>query len=425
MPSTKLPLRSLDLFSGSGGITRALEGICTPVAYCDNADQSVEVLTDLMKQGKLPTAPIHRDVSKLSASWLNGGKKAGGGGVQAILGGFPCVGFSLLGKKEGFDDVQSSLFREVVRLTDELQPQILFLENVAAILQQGMKQVCEELCRKRGYELRWCIVTAANVGAPQNRARWYGLAVRPGFDISSATIGARYKPFASWSKKEPPERMKCFDKPQEAAAARLRVGLMGNAVVPDAARAAFLYLCGPMDGAVDPKPGRMLDPGRLTLLPAGSHQAKAAKRPASAGAANARWPLCGVCAPGTAQPIAMKRPVFPQALQLDLVLDPKAYKTTAAPQNRLPDLEGPVKRTRWPTPRHAGGIGPSNHLTRRTSTDLTTFTRFERSTPDGVRACRLSPLLPEWLMGYPQGWTRAAQSGFIRKKPSRPASAAG
>ena len=54
-------LKSLDLFSGIGGITHALRGIAEPVAYCDIEPNSRAVLEANMRRGNLPRAPIAHD----------------------------------------------------------------------------------------------------------------------------------------------------------------------------------------------------------------------------------------------------------------------------------------------------------------------------------------------------------------------------
>ena len=53
---------SVDLFTGIGGFTLAFENKCKPLLYCDNNDGVVGTLKGLMKQGKIPHAPVVTDV---------------------------------------------------------------------------------------------------------------------------------------------------------------------------------------------------------------------------------------------------------------------------------------------------------------------------------------------------------------------------
>lgn len=50
--------------------------------------------------------------------------------IDLLIGGPPCQGFSIAGKKLNFDDDRSKLFFEFVRLKNELNPKYFLLENV-------------------------------------------------------------------------------------------------------------------------------------------------------------------------------------------------------------------------------------------------------------------------------------------------------
>ena len=70
---------------------------------------------------------------------------------------------------------RSKLFFEIVRLAKEIKPSFLFLENVSAIRTRGLDRVIEELT-EIGYDLRWCMLSASEVGAKHKRERWFLLA---------------------------------------------------------------------------------------------------------------------------------------------------------------------------------------------------------------------------------------------------------
>jgi site-specific DNA-cytosine methylase len=144
------PLRSLDLFSGIGGLTLALHGLAEPLVYCDIEAASRAVLHDNMKLGRLPTAVVSTDVTQLDPAWIK--QNAPTGSPEAIVAGFPCVGFSSVGKHEGFQNPATSLFNSILRLVDIL-PSVrwLFLENVPQILKSGMSHVVHELHTRRGF----------------------------------------------------------------------------------------------------------------------------------------------------------------------------------------------------------------------------------------------------------------------------------
>lgn len=160
-------LHGLDLFSGIGGITKALEDWVQPVAYCEIDTYAQAVLLSRMSTGELPTAPIWNDVSTLPADELPR--------IDIIYGGFPCQDISVAGAGRGLEGKRSGLFYEIMRLVDVLRPSFLFLENVPAITSRGLREVAEEIT-KRGYDSRWCTLSAAEVGAPHKRERWWLLA---------------------------------------------------------------------------------------------------------------------------------------------------------------------------------------------------------------------------------------------------------
>jgi DNA (cytosine-5)-methyltransferase 1 len=165
-----MTLSVLDLFSGIGGNTLALHGITKTVAYCEFDKHAQAVLKSRMADGLIPDAPIFPDVTTLKGSDV--------GTIDMIVGGFPCQDISCAGKGAGIvEGTRSGLFYEIMRLTDEIKPRFLFLENVPAIRTRGLDIVLRELTQRR-YDCRWTMLSAAQVGARHKRERWFALAVR-------------------------------------------------------------------------------------------------------------------------------------------------------------------------------------------------------------------------------------------------------
>ena len=63
--------------------------------------------------------------------------------VDVLCAGWPCPGFSVAGRGEGFDHEGSGLWVEVIRLVRELGPRYVVLENVSALLARGLWRVLE------------------------------------------------------------------------------------------------------------------------------------------------------------------------------------------------------------------------------------------------------------------------------------------
>ncbi len=160
-------LNGLDLFSGIGGITKALENWVKPVAYCEVDRYAQAVLLSRMAEGSIPIAPIWDDVRTLTGDMLLP--------IDIIYGGFPCQDISVAGKGKGLAGERSGLFFEIMRLVSEIRPTFLFLENVPAITNRGLGTVTAEITQ-RGYDCRWTTLSAAEVGANHKRDRWWLLA---------------------------------------------------------------------------------------------------------------------------------------------------------------------------------------------------------------------------------------------------------
>ena len=172
-------LSGLDLFSGIGGLTIALGDWVKPIAYCDNDPYSQAVLLSRMRDGSLPIAPIWDDVQTLSTDEI---ASTHTGGIDIIYGGFPCQDISVAGTGLGLDGERSGLFFEITRLVSELRPSFIFLENVPAITTRGLPDICLAIT-SLGYDCRWTIVSAAEVGACHIRERWFLLAYADGVQL--------------------------------------------------------------------------------------------------------------------------------------------------------------------------------------------------------------------------------------------------
>jgi DNA (cytosine-5)-methyltransferase 1 len=95
------------------------------------------------------------------------------GRVDCIHAGFPCQDISVAGKQAGLGEgTRSGLYREVLRIAGVVRPRFLFLENVSAILSNGLGTVLGDLAAM-GYDADYCCIRASDVGAPHGRDRWF------------------------------------------------------------------------------------------------------------------------------------------------------------------------------------------------------------------------------------------------------------
>lgn len=160
-------LNGLDLFSGIGGMSLALKEWVRPIVYCEIDPYCQGVL--LSRMGcEINAAPIWDNINTLDGSNFEES-------VEIIYGSFPCQDISIAGYGKGLEGERSGLFFEIVRLAKEIQPKFIFLENVPTICSRGGIRVVREITQM-GYDCRWCVISAASIGALHKRERWFLLA---------------------------------------------------------------------------------------------------------------------------------------------------------------------------------------------------------------------------------------------------------
>lgn len=101
--------------------------------------------------------------------------------ADLIVGGFPCQPFSSSGSMKGLDDPRGQLFREIVRLLQDLKPKGFILENVRGLMLhkngETLKIILKELEVNGLYKVKYKVIDAARI-LPQERSRLYFVGVR-------------------------------------------------------------------------------------------------------------------------------------------------------------------------------------------------------------------------------------------------------
>lgn len=158
----------IDLFSGCGGLSQGFIDAGYNIAlgidswedaietFRFNHKNSIGIVTDLIK-----TTPL--EISKQ----INIPK------VDIIVGGPPCQGFSIAGKRF-IDDERNKLYKSFVDFVAFYKPKAFLLENVPNIISMGkgvFKDSIIEDFEKIGYKVNYKILMASDFGVPQNRKR--------------------------------------------------------------------------------------------------------------------------------------------------------------------------------------------------------------------------------------------------------------
>ena len=158
----KAPLKILDGFAGIGGFSYAAHKIVGGF----ETTQFIEIDPYCQKILKKhwPHVPIHDDIKTFTAYPEQ---------YDVITGGFPCQDISTAGRGKGItQETRSGLFYELIRVIRMVRPKFVILENVAAILNNGLDIVLGELS-EAGYDAEWAVISASSLGACHRRSRWW------------------------------------------------------------------------------------------------------------------------------------------------------------------------------------------------------------------------------------------------------------
>jgi len=157
-------VNELALFAGAGGgiLGGKLLGWRT-VCAVEREPYAASVLAQRQNDGLLPAFPIWDDVCTFDGRpWR--------GVVDVVSGGFPCQDISAAGKGAGIDGERSGLWGEMARIVGEVRPRFVFVENSPLLVGRGLIRVLADLA-EMGFDARWGVVGADNVGAPHRRER--------------------------------------------------------------------------------------------------------------------------------------------------------------------------------------------------------------------------------------------------------------
>ena len=158
----KSDLTMLDTFAGIGGFSYAASKLVGNI----KTTQFIEIDPFCQKILKKhwPNVPIHDDIRTFTAKPFQ---------WDVLCGGFPCQDLSVAGRRAGITkESRSGLFYELMRVVRLVRPKFIVLENVAAILNNGLDIVLGELS-EAGYDAEWSIISASSLGACHRRSRWW------------------------------------------------------------------------------------------------------------------------------------------------------------------------------------------------------------------------------------------------------------
>jgi DNA (cytosine-5)-methyltransferase 1 len=163
----KTVIRTIDLFCGLGGFRLAAQGAAREggsVAQClFSCDIDAACRTAYEANfGERPQG----DIAAVAAERVPD--------HDLLLAGFPCQPFSIIGRRQGFEDTRGTLFFDIARILEAKRPQAVLLENVKMLKGHNGGKTLErimETLRELGYLCDFRVLNALDFGLPQKRER--------------------------------------------------------------------------------------------------------------------------------------------------------------------------------------------------------------------------------------------------------------
>lgn len=171
-------IKYLDLFAGCGGLSLGFEmsGEFEGVAFVENWQPAI----DTFKRNFPNSILLKEDITDLTEEDI---KKLNGNSIDLIIGGPPCQGFSIAGKRDP-KDPRNSLFMDFVRVVGIIKPKMFLMENVKGLVSMKTasgEKVIEVIIRefeRIGYKVKYKVIDAATYGVPQHRHRIFFIGVK-------------------------------------------------------------------------------------------------------------------------------------------------------------------------------------------------------------------------------------------------------
>jgi DNA (cytosine-5)-methyltransferase 1 len=167
--------RVIDLFSGCGGLSYCfIEAGYEVVLGIDHWKDAITTFENSHKNSKGLVADLFIETPKQIS------KKTGVTDIDVIIGGPPCQGFSIAGKRI-LNDERNKLYKSFVSFVKFYKPKAFLMENVPNIVSMGGGVVKDNIIKdfeKLGYKVVYKVLMASEYGVPQNRKRAFFVGTR-------------------------------------------------------------------------------------------------------------------------------------------------------------------------------------------------------------------------------------------------------
>jgi len=177
-----MPYNALDFFAGAGGLSEGLRMAGIDVVYANEIDRWAKMTYE---RNHSETVFECGDISAVTRETIDHALHSrfefGVEEIDIMAGGPPCQGFSIIGQRN-IDDPRNRLFREFLRLVQQIQPKVFIMENVFGLLSMQNGRVKDEIIEAftdAGYIVAEPkVLSACDFGVPQFRRRVFFLGLR-------------------------------------------------------------------------------------------------------------------------------------------------------------------------------------------------------------------------------------------------------
>ncbi|WP_110975931.1 DNA (cytosine-5-)-methyltransferase [Acinetobacter sp. WCHAc060042] len=177
--NSKKDLKAISLFSGCGGLCLGFSAAGVRIAGFIEKDKHI---SQIYRDNFSSTPQLANDITSLSHKDIEQYKDSIGE-IDIVIGGPPCQGFSLSGKRDK-SDARNKLFENYLDFVTVFKPKIALLENVQLLTSMKdengnhIKDLIIKKFQDLNYKITYFDVNAKDYGVPQSRARVFFLAIR-------------------------------------------------------------------------------------------------------------------------------------------------------------------------------------------------------------------------------------------------------
>ena len=168
-------MNHVELFAGVGGFRRAMDLIAHDLAFPIDTIAFSEIDKNAITtyranyntENELPLGDIVAFVKDIKS--MKDLPR-----YELLSGGFPCQTFSMMGKKEGFEEERGQMFFRIMDMINDRHPRYVLLENVKNLMSHDRGNtiaVIRKELEEAGYIVKIDVFNSNDFGLPQKRNR--------------------------------------------------------------------------------------------------------------------------------------------------------------------------------------------------------------------------------------------------------------